>query len=396
MKSDFNIDLLRSINYICHIFVVRKKILELAGLFRSEFDGAQDYDFILRCCEKTDKIYHIPQVLYHWRAHPESTAENPESKQYAYEAGRKAIQEHYRRLGISASVENTKYYGIYRTRYELLKKDKISIIILNKDHIDDLNKCVQSIIKKSTYDNYEIIIAENNSTEKETFQYYEQLMAMDSRIKIVTWEGEFNFSAINNFAVKHATGEYFILLNNDIEVISPDWMEEMLGYCQRDDVGIVGAKLYYPDHTIQHAGVVIGMGGIAGHILCRADGNEPGYNAKLVTVQDLSAVTAACLMVKKDVYEAVGGMDETFKVAFNDIDFCMKVRNLGKLVVFSPYVEMYHYESKSRGLEDTPEKQLRFAGEIKHFQDKWAKELGNGDPYYNKNLSLVEGNCSLR
>lgn len=396
LKSDFNIDLLRSINYICHIFVVRKKILELAGLFRSEFDGAQDYDFILRCCEKTDKIYHIPQVLYHWRAHPESTAENPESKQYAYEAGRKAIQEHYRRLGISASVENTKYYGIYRTRYELLKKDKISIIILNKDHIDDLNKCVQSIIKKSTYDNYEIIIAENNSTEKETFQYYEQLMAMDSRIKIVTWEGEFNFSAINNFAVKHATGEYFILLNNDIEVISPDWMEEMLGYCQRDDVGIVGAKLYYPDHTIQHAGVVIGMGGIAGHILCRADGNEPGYNAKLVTVQDLSAVTAACLMVKKDVYEAVGGMDETFKVAFNDIDFCMKVRNLGKLVVFSPYVEMYHYESKSRGLEDTPEKQLRFAGEIKHFQDKWAKELGNGDPYYNKNLSLVEGNCSLR
>ncbi|MGN1140083.1 MAG: glycosyltransferase family 2 protein [Oliverpabstia sp.] len=395
-KSDFNIDLLRSVNYICHIFVVKKEIMESAGLFRSEYDGAQDYDFILRCCEKTNKIYHIPQVLYHWRAHPESTAEDPESKRYAYDAGRHAIQEHYRRMGIAASVEDTKYYGIYRTRYKLLEHAKISIIILNKDHIDDLEKCIHSIIEKSTYDNYEIIIAENNSEEKETFRFYEQLMTWDSRIKVITWNGEFNFSAINNFAVNYASGEYFILLNNDIEVISPDWMEEMLGYCQREDVGIVGAKLYYPDDTIQHAGVVIGMGGIAGHILCRSNGNEPGYNGKLVTVQDMSAVTAACLMVKRSIYEMVGGMDETFKVAFNDIDFCMKVRALGKLVVFSPYVEMYHYESKSRGLEDTPEKQIRFAGEIKRFQDKWAQELEKGDPYYNVNLSLKEGDCSLR
>lgn len=395
-KSDFSIDLLQSLNYICHIFTVRKTIVDQIGGFRSEYDGAQDYDFILRCCEKSDKIYHIPQILYHWRAHPDSTAEDPESKRYAYDAGKHAIQEHYRRSEIDATVEDSKYFGIYRSRFAVKGSPKISILILNKDHIDDLDKCITSILEKSTYQNYEIIVAENNSVEESTFQYYEQIIKRDSRVKIVYWKGEFNYSAINNFAAGYATGEYYLLLNNDIEVISEDWLEEMLGYCQREDVGIVGAKLYYPDHSIQHAGVVLGMGGIAGHILCKAHGDEPGYNGRLVTVQDMTAVTAACMMVKKSVYQEVGGLDETFKVAFNDIDFCMKVRKNGKLVVFTPYAEMYHYESKSRGLEDTPEKQMRFAGEIKRFQDKWSWELEQGDPYYNPNLSLQEGDCSLR
>lgn len=396
MKSDFNIDLLRSVNYICHIFVVRKSIVDEIGGFRSEFDGAQDYDFILRCCEKTSQIYHIPKVLYHWRAHPDSTAEDPESKRYAYEKGRKAVQEHYKRLNIPAKVEDTKYWGIYRSIFGVQGNPKVSILILNKDHKEDLEKCISSIMERTTYSNFEIIIAENNSEEKEIFQYYNKLEREYENVKVVYWKGEFNFSAINNFAAQYATGEYYVLLNNDIEIITPEWLEEMLGYCQREDVGMVGVKLYYPDHSIQHAGVVLGMGGIAGHILCKADGDEPGYNGRLVTVQDISAVTAACAMIKKEVYEDVGGLDETFRVAFNDIDLCMKVREKNLLIVFTPYVEMYHYESKSRGLEDTPEKQMRFAGEIKHFQMKWEEALKKGDPYYNPNLSLEEGDCSLR
>lgn len=396
MKSDFNLDLLRSVNYICHIFVVRKSIVDQIGEFRSEFDGAQDYDFILRCCEKTSKICHIPKVLYHWRAHPDSTAENPESKRYAYVKGRKAVQEHYKRLNISAKVEDTKYWGIYRSIFEVQGNPKVSILILNKDHKEDLEKCISSIMERTTYSNFEIIIAENNSEEKEIFQYYNELEREYENVKVVYWKGDFNFSAINNFAAQYATGEYYVLLNNDIEIITPEWLEEMLGYCQREDVGMVGVKLYYPDHSIQHAGVVLGMGGIAGHILCKADGNEPGYNGRLVTVQDISAVTAACAMIKKEVYEDVGGLDETFRVAFNDIDLCMKVREKNLLIVFTPYVEMYHYESKSRGLEDTPEKQMRFAGEIKHFQTKWEEVLKKGDPYYNPNLSLEEGDCSVR
>lgn len=397
-KPDFSIDLLHSVNYICHIFVVKKSIVDEIGEFCSEYDGAQDYDFILRCCEKTNHIYHIPQVLYHWRAHPDSTAEDPESKRYAFEAGKKAIQAHYHRIGWNAVVEDGEYLGIYRSKFEINGEPKISIIILNKDHVDDLDKCISSIVEKSTYHNYEIIVAENNSTEKETFDYYERITKKDSRIKVVYWKGEggFNYSAINNFAAQSATGEYYLLLNNDIEIISENWLQEMLGYCQRPEVGIVGAKLYYPDHTIQHAGVVLGMGGIAGHILCQASGDEPGYNGRLVNVQNMTAVTAACMMVKKKVYEEVNGLDESFKVAFNDIDFCMKVREKGYLVVFTPYAEMYHYESKSRGMEDTPEKQMRFAGEIKKFQEKWSKELEIGDPYYNPNLSLQEGDCSLR
>lgn len=396
-KSDFNIDLLRSVNYICHIFLVRREIARKIGGFQSEYDGAQDYDFILRCVEQTNRIGHIPKALYHWRAHPDSTAGNPQSKQYAIDAGRKALTEHYKRLGIRAQVENTEIFGVYRTVYEVEGKPKVSVIILNKDHRDDLEKCVVSIIEKTTYDNYEILIIENNSEEEETFRYYEELEGRyPETVRVITWEGSFNYASINNFGADHAKGEYLILLNNDIEVIAPGWMEEMLGCCQRSDVGIVGAKLFYPDDTIQHAGVVIGMGGIAGHILCRADGKEYGYNARLVTMQDISAVTAACLMISREDFAKVEGFDERYTVAFNDIDLCLKVRELGRLVVFNPYVTLYHYESKSRGLEDTPEKLERFRKEVEYFQQKWKGLLEKGDPYYNVNLTLTEGDCSLR
>ena len=397
-KPDYNPDLLCTVNYICHLFVVDRKVIEQVGTLRKEFDGAQDYDFIFRCIEAVspEEICHVPKILYHWRCHEESTAENPESKTYAFESGKRAIEEHYRRTGIDAEVYQGEFLGLYRTRFHRDHDPLISIIIPNKDHIDDLKRCMDSIDQKSTYKNYEYIIVENNSTDDATFQYYKKLEAENPKAHVVYWDKEFNYSAINNFAAKSATGEYFLLLNNDIEVISEDWLQEMLGYCQRQEVGIVGAKLYYPDHTIQHAGVVLGMGGIAGHILCQASGDEPGYNGRLVNVQDMTAVTAACMMVKKSVYEEVQGLDESFKVAFNDIDFCMKVREKGYLVVFTPYAELYHYESKSRGLEDTPEKQMRFAGEIKKFQEKWEAELKKGDPYYNPNLSLQEGDCSLR
>jgi len=395
-KSDFNIDLLRSVNYICHIFLVRRTIVEKAGDFRKEFDGAQDYDFILRCCEQTSHIGHIPKALYHWRAHPDSTAGNPQSKQYAINAGKHALQEHYARLGMDAVVNNTGIFGIYRTVFKVKGNPMVSVIILNKDHISDLDTCITSIIEKSTYANFEILVVENNSQNPETFAYYEEIQKKYPQVRVITWNGEFNYASINNYGASFAKGEYLLLLNNDIEVITPSWMEEMLGYCQRSDVGIVGAKLYYPDDSIQHAGVVIGMGGIAGHVLCKADGKEYGYNARLVTTQDISAVTAACLMISRSDFDAIDGFDEAFTVAFNDIDFCLKVRSMDKLVVFNPYVELYHYESKSRGAEDTPEKLERFRKEVRRFRKKWKEILDKGDPYYSPNLTLADGDCSLR
>ena len=395
-KPDFNFDFLRSINYICHIFLVRKSLIDRVGMLRKEFDGAQDYDFILRCCEQTEHIAHVPKVLYHWRAHDNSTAGNPESKQYAVDAGKRALEEHYRRMGYEAVVENTGIFIVYRTIMKVQGNPKVSVIILNKDHREDLEKCVVSIEEKTDYPNYEIIVVENNSELPETFAFYEELQRRYSNVKVVTWDGPFNYSAINNYGAEYATGDYYLMLNNDIEVISPGWMSEMLGYCQREDVGIVGAKLYYSDDTVQHAGVVVGVGGFAGHVLTRFRKGETGYFGRLVTIQDTSAVTAACLMIKKSISQLIGGFDEEFVVALNDIDLCLKVRALGQLVVFNPYAELYHYESKSRGFEDTPEKKARFKKEIKRFREKWGEILSKGDPYYNPNLTLVRGDCSIR
>ena len=395
-KPDFNLFRLRENNYICHIFVVKKSLTDETGLLRSEFDGAQDFDFILRCCEKAQKITHIPKVLYHWRCHMDSTAADPSSKAYAYEAGRKAVREHYQRLGIDAKVEMTERPGWYRSHVKVQGNPLISVIIPNKDHTDDLELCLFSMTRKSTYRNYEILIVENNSEKEETFEYYRKLPDRYPKARVLTWEKEFNYSAINNFAAKEAKGEYLLFLNNDVEILTPDWMEEMLQNCQQENVAAVGAKLYYPDDMIQHAGVVLGLGGIAGHIMCRASKEDPGYFGRMISVQEISAVTAACMMVKKSDFDAVGGLDETFQVAFNDIDLCMKFRAAGKKIIFTPYAELYHYESKSRGLEDTPEKQFRFDKEVKRFQEKWAQQLEMGDPYYSPNLSVTEGDCSLR
>lgn len=395
-KPDFNIDLLCTVNYICHLFVAKRELIDRIGVLRSEFDGAQDYDFILRCVEVTEHIYHMPKILYHWRSHEDSTAENPESKLYAFDAGQRAVQAHYDRIGVKALVSKGEYLGLYRTRFLRDNDPLISIIIPNKDHIDDLQRCISSIEEKSTYRNYEYIIVENNSTEEETFQYYKELEAQSEKFKVVYWDGIFNYSAINNFGAKHAKGEYLLLLNNDIEIINEDCLEELLGYCTREDVGIVGARLYYEDDTIQHAGVVIGFGGIAGHCFVQQKRSFTGYCHRIICAQNYSAVTAACMLVKRSVFDAVDGLSEELEVAFNDIDFCLKVREAGKLVVYNPYAELYHYESKSRGLEDTPEKVARFNKEIATFEKRWPKILRDGDPFYNPNLTLDSQDFSLR
>ena len=395
-KSDFNIDMLRGVNYFCHLTVVKKELYETVGNLRSEFDGAQDYDFVLRCVENSQKIKHIARVLYHWRAHKDSTAENPASKMYAFEAGARAIQAHYDRVGIRATVALTKYLGTYRSKYIFSEKPLVSVIIPNKDHIEDLDKCISAIEKRATYRNLEYIIIENNSEQEETFAYYETLQKTNSKVKVVKWDGPFNYSEINNYGVSFAKGEYYLFLNNDTEIINEDCIEELLGYCMRSDVGAVGARLYYEDGTIQHAGVIVGMQGVAGHESLGEPHDSPGYFGRTVVARDCSAVTAACIMVKKEVFEKVGGFDPKLAVAFNDIDFCMKIRKAGYLIVYNPYAELFHYESKSRGLEDTGEKIRRFQQECEQFIERWHDFLLKGDPYYNVNLTLSEANFGLR
>ena len=360
------------------------------------FDGAQDYDFILRCVEAAKRIYHIPKVLYHWRSHEDSTSENPESKLYAFDAGMRAVQAHFDRIGVKAQVSMGEYLGLYRTRFLREYDPLVSIIIPNKDHIEDLKRCIDSIEEKSTYRNFEYIIVENNSEEERTFAYYKELEKGNPNVHVVTYQGGFNYSAINNFGAEYAKGEYLLLLNNDTEVINSDWLEELLGYCMREDVGVVGARLYYGDDTIQHAGVVIGFGGIAGHCFVQQKRGSTGYCHRIICAQDYSAVTAACMMVRRSVFDEAGGLTEELQVAFNDIDFCLKVRALGYLVVYNPYVELYHYESKSRGLEDTPEKLARFHREIEILERRWPDIMKNGDPYYNPNLTLDSQDFSLK
>lgn len=395
-KPDYAPDTLRSYNYICHFTVFQKKLLKEAGAFRSEFDGSQDYDMVLRLTEYAHKIVHIPEILYYWRAHKNSVAESIGAKPYTLAAARSALQEHLKRIGLDGKVEDAKIPSTYRIRYEISGVPKISIVIPNMDHVVTLRTCIDSILTKTTYRNYEIIIVENNSVERNTFAYYEELKN-DPRIHIATWKGIFNYSEINNFGVQQvATGDYLILLNNDIEVITPDWIEEMLMFAQRSDVGAVGAMLYYPDDTIQHAGVILGIGGVAGHAHKYLPRGSYGYMSRATIAQNLSAVTAACVMIPRHVWEEVNGLDASFAVAFNDVDLCMRIRKVGYLIVWTPYAELYHYESKSRGLEDTPEKQKRFEGEVHRFQERWKKELEAGDPYYNPNLTLDREDFSIK
>ncbi len=323
-------------------------------------------------------------------------AGNPESKLYAYEAGRKAIEEHLRRCGEpEAVVERMDYWGLYRVTYPVKQQEKISILIPNKDHVEDLRRCVESVLEKTTYPDYHIYIVENNSNEQGTFAYYDQL-EKDERITVLHWDREFNYSAINNFAAEQCDGQYLVFLNNDTEVISENWLELMLGNCQRNEVGAVGAKLYFENDTIQHAGVVLGLGGIAGHVMVGERRGALGYCAKALIQQDYSAVTAACMMMPRYLFEEIGGFDERLSVAFNDVDLCLNIRKKDLLIVFDPNVELYHYESRSRGLEETPEKIQRFEAEGIYMKEKWGEVLEKEDPYYNCNFTLSKPDFSLR
>lgn len=551
-KPDYDPELLLTVNYICHLSVIRRDLLEKVGGFRYEFDGAQDHDFFLRCTEEaergeaekieaarrailrlkeekglsdlgelkleagdlsliskesglseasvralfdgistSEKIIHIPKVCYHWRYHRGSTASDPKSKLYAFEAGARAIKAHYERgieaakaevcrmelrgsegsdgkllsaldciaeteqrseksstqgaiAGMSAvpsSVEKGVTYGYYHSIFDgaggadssssgqVAENEAgyssgqtadnmgstapafteaavcdasplISVLIPNKDHTEDLETCIGSIAKKSTYRHIEFIIIENNSEKEETFSYYKKLTERGSiegmPVRVVYWEREFNYSAINNFGASHAKGDYLLLLNNDVELREPSSIAEMLSYIVRDEIGIVGARLCYPDDTIQHGGVIVGLGGIAGAAFVGQHEKENTYMHRMMCLQDLSAVTAACLLTKREVFEACGGLYEGLAVAFNDIDYCMKVRRLGYRCVYDPYAVFYHYESKSRGLEDSPEKIERFNGEIAVFASRWGGILSEGDPYYNPNLTLRKANFALR
>ena len=536
-KTDFNPDLLRSVNYICHLFVARRSLLDAIAetdatgrkiYERSAYDGAQDYDLILRATEKaqamerarlvscanasdanavtsaqqndaaqasdvaadtststgdgadvggrtaaavagtepkesaqpaiaaalnpldqellrqgrftSSNIIHIPMVLYHWRAHQASTAQHPEAKLYAFEAGARAVYDHCKRIGLPIQkVEQGITYGFYHPIYEN-QQPLISVVIPNKDHTADLDKAITSL-SAGNYKNLEFIIVENNSDQAETWEYYEELKKRfleelpadfidpatasaaptaeaDSAasnptqvsayhsavasvlpqpvVKVVKWDGPFNYSAINNYGVQFTHGQYLLFLNNDIEEIDPDSIDEMIGYVQREDVGICGARLLYPDEDIQHAGVIMGMGGIAGAAFVRTHDSDLSYMHRAKCIQDYSCVTAACLLTKRSLFDQVGGFTEKLAVAFNDVDYCMKVRALGKLVVYNPYAKFYHYESKSRGMEDTPEKLARFHSEILTFGTTWKDILRDGDPYYSPALTFRKANFALK
>jgi len=395
-KPDFSFDYLRGINYICHFMVFSKELLyKTGGGFQSEYDGSQDHDLALRLAEQAACIVHIPKALYGWRAHPNSTAQDPKTKSYAMPAGIAAVSKHLERCGLSGIVSSINTFSLYRIQYTINESPFVSIIIPNKDNANSLRQCLHSLLKRTTYTSYEILVIENNSSEDETFAYYENLHHYPN-VQLLRYEGIFNYAAINNFGAQHAKGEHLLFLNNDVTVISDRWIEEMLMFSQRGDVGAVGAKLYYPDNTIQHAGVGLGIERLAGHYHKHFPGKHSGYMSRLLCAQNVSAVTGACLMMRKDVFVQIGGFDEALAVAFNDVDLCMRVRVVGYLIVWTPFAELYHHESLSRGTEDTPKKKERFMGEVQLFQRRWAKELSAGDPYYNPNLTLDRVDFTVR
>ena len=398
-KPDYAVDNLRANNYICHFSVFAKGLLDGMELFRSRFDGSQDHDMILRLTDRAEKVVHIPRILYYWRSHPGSVASDITAKPYAIEAAKGAVADHLKRHGFEHfQITSTRAFEtIFKIRYQIIGSPLISIIIANKDHVSDLKPCIDSVLEKSTYENFEIIVVENNSTEKATFDYYDELKE-NEKVRVVKFEGEFNYSAINNLGALSAKGDYLLLLNNDTRVITVNWMEELLMYAQRKDVGAVGGKLYYADKTIQHAGVVLGLGAhrTAGHSHYGQHRDNLGYMGRLCYAQNVSAVTGACLLVKKALFEEAGGLDETFAVSLNDVDFCLKLREKGYLNVFTPFAELYHLESASRGLDDNGEKALRYNRESERFREKWKEALQAGDPYYNVNFSLDRSDFALK
>ena len=396
-KPDFSPDLLLSHNYITHFTCFKKELLDKVGLYNSQFDGAQDYDLFLRLTEKTSKIYHIQKVLYHWRMLETSTSANSEAKPEAIERGKVVLQETLKRRGIEGTVQHGNMHHYFRIKYPIKHNPLVSIIIPFKDKPELLDMSINSILEKSTYKNYEIIGISNNSEQKETFDMMTLLEKKDSRVSFYEYNTEFNYADINNHGVNtYAKGEHILLLNNDIEVISPSWIEAMLEQSQRENIGCVGAKLYYPNDTVQHAGVIIGLGGYAGHSHKMYPRDNPGYFNRLNTIQNLSALTAACLMIKKSIYTEINGLDAIkFKVAYNDVDFCLRVREKGYLNIFTPYAEMYHHESISRGYETTPEKIARFQTEKDALLERHKEILTNGDPYYNPNLTHDKEDFSI-
>ncbi len=400
-KPDYAIDNLRANNYICHFSAFSRQLLEgeHGELFRSQFDGSQDHDMILRLTTQAKKVVHVQKLLYYWRSHKASVASGISAKTYCIESARGAIAEHLRGCGMEHfEITSTRAFEtIFRIKYQLIGYPKVSIVIANKDHYEDLSRCITSILDKTTYENYEIIVVENNSTTQEIKDYYEEIKR-HPRIRVVTYQGEFNYSRINNFGVSFAEGEFILLLNNDTQVITINWIEELLMYGQRKDVGAVGAKLYYEDKTIQHAGIVLKLGAhrTAGHSHYKVNIENVGYMGRLCYAQDVSAVTGACLLVRKKWFDELGGLDEGFAVALNDVDFCLRLREKGLLNVFTPFAELYHFESRSRGLDDQAEKAERYNRESEKFRQKWKAVLDAGDPYYNPNFSLDRSDFSLR
>ena len=400
-KPDFMLDNLRSNNYICHLTTFSKVLMEQAGGGeRAEYNGSQDYDLFLRLTEKARKIAHIPHALYYWRSSPNSTASDISAKTYCIDAGIAALKAHYARCGVAVDdvtlIPGTP--GYYKTDYTMAHPGRVSILIPTCDHIRDLETCVESIYARTTYPDFEILLIENNSKEEQTFRSYERMQKEHpDTLKVLTWQGKgFNYSALNNFGARYATGEYLLLLNNDTEVITPGWLEEMVMYAQQKRVGCVGAKLLYPDDTIQHAGVGFGIGGVAGHLHKYFPATSDGYMGRLNYVQDVYGDTAACLLIRKEIYDEVHGLDESYAVAFNDVDFCVRVREAGYTNVFTPFAQLYHYESKSRGMEDNPEKQKRFQGEVLRFQARWGDLLAKGDPCTNPNFDIQREDFSLK
>lgn len=398
-KPDYAIDNLRANNYICHFSVFYGHLLDGNELFRTKFDGSQDHDMILRLTDKAKKVVHVPKLMYYWRSHAGSVASGIQAKTYAVDAAKGAVADHLRKHGFEHfKITSTRAFEtIFKISYQIIGNPKISIIIANKDHEPDLRRCITSILEKSTYDNFEIIVVENNSETAEIQKYYEELKE-NEKVKVITYQGAFNYSAINNLGASKAEGEYLLLLNNDTQVITVNWMEELLMYAQRNDVGAVGAKLYYGDKTIQHAGVVLGLGAhrTAGHSHYMQHRENLGYMGRLCYTQNVSAVTGACLMVSKALFEKAGGLEESFAVSLNDVDFCIKLREMGYLNVFTPFAELYHFESASRGLDDKGEKAERYNEESARFREKWKEVLAKGDPYYNPNFSLDRSDFSLR
>lgn len=388
-KPDYNPDMLCSVNYFCHLFLVKRKIFEKVGFLNSEFDGAQDYDYVLRCIEVTQNVKHIPKILYHWRAHHDSTAESPESKKYAFEAGKRAVQAHLTRQGIAANVEETIYKGMYRVKYILQGNPLLSIVILDEGSTKDLKNCISAIEKRSRYRNYEIIVVENYDAEARKTGYYTELKETYSKVKVVACKNKvLNKAASKNYATKYTSGEYILFLKCDLEIVNEDCFEELLGCAMRKDVGAVGGRLCYADGTIQHAGIIVEKKGIVGFAFQGEPCDEPGYFGRIQMLQNYSAVSSECMLLRKSVFEEVGGFEECFLEAFEDVDLCMKIRKAGYLNVYNPYAELRHLEERKEYLYGKRKQSERFCSDRGLFQKRWTEFLEHGDPYYNPNLRL--------